>query len=113
MQKLIVSILIGCIGCATLVSASEINQATIKRLMLDRVFEGKVFVQLNKHQSAPIECHDNDHWEYVLDITDDYGKAMYSTLLSLHASGKAGLFRGDETCSLYHSAETLRRVEAK
>ncbi len=94
-------------------TASEIEPAVVKRLMLDRVFEGKVFIQLDCHQTSPIECHDNESWEYVLDITDEYGKAMYSTLLSLYASGKPGLFRGDETCSLYHSAETLRRVEAK
>lgn len=95
------------------VFATEISSATIKRLMLDRSMTGKVFVSLDKHQTNSVACHTLAHWEFVLDISDDFGKALYSSLLSLQASGRSALFRGDDACSLYPQIETLRRIELK
>ena len=93
--------------------ASEIDSATIKRLMIDRDFGEKVFIELDRHQLSPEQCHTNTSWEYVLDISDQLGKAMYSSLLALYASGKPGEFHGTETCMLYSTIEDLERVEMK
>ena len=95
------------------IEATEVTSASVKKIMMDRNLIGKVFIQLNVRQPSTIECHHNSSWEYVLDITDDYGKHMYSTLLTLYASGKQGLFAGDNLCSQYKNIETLRRIEAK
>ena len=93
--------------------ATVIDGASIKRLMLDRSLDGRVFIELDRSQDQKIGCHTNTGWEYVLDITDEFGKAMYSMLLSLQASGKPAYFRGKDNCSVYSQIETLRRIEAK
>jgi hypothetical protein len=81
--------------------------------MQDRLYPGELFIQLDRDQTSPFECHSNPSWEYVLDISDDQGKQMYSSLFTLYSSGKAGLFKGIDNCSLYNNIETLGRIELK
>jgi hypothetical protein len=93
--------------------AGELDGVIVKRIMHDRSQAGKVFIELDRKQTSPASCHNNHNWQYVLDISDNYGKAMYSTLLSLHMSGKQALFRGTQECTLFGSVETLGRIEIK
>lgn len=92
--------------------AAEVPSSTIENLMLDRHHHGKAFIKLRDRQGTPISCHTNTNWEFIMDITDEQGKAMYAMLLALKASQQPARFYGDSNCSLYHNIETLRRIEA-
>lgn len=95
------------------VQAEEIVDAKIKRLMLDRSYGGQLFIELDRHQSNPVECHGTTAWQFILDVSDDLGKQMYASLLAWHTSGKVATFKGNDLCSLHESIETLHRVELK
>lgn len=94
-------------------SAAEVDMAIVKRLMIDRSYGEKVFIHLDKRQSPTISCHTISSWEYILDISDALGKSMYSSILTLYASGKPSKFVGTDSCSLNSEIETLNRVELK
>ncbi|WP_298773509.1 hypothetical protein [uncultured Shewanella sp.] len=91
--------------------ATEITSAKITQLMLDRNYTDKVFIQLDKKNTAGDTCHDNTRWEYVLDISDNLGKTIYSSLLASFAAGKTVNLKGTNNCLLYTGVETLSRVE--
>lgn len=100
--------------CISFVSHSaEIDESAISRLMIDRNHGVLIFIDLDKGHSSPIACHSSSSWQFVLDISDDLGKQIYSSLLALYASGREGLFAGEGNCNLYNGIETLRRVELK
>lgn len=91
-------------------SAGDVSSAQIETLMLDRNHGEKVFIKLNKKHTYPINCHKNS-WEYILDISDDLGKSIYSSLLASYAAGTTVNFIGSSSCSLYPNIESLRRIE--
>jgi len=90
--------------------AADISAAKIKTLMLDRNHGIKVLIKLDKTQATPIGCHANS-WQYVLDISDELGRVIYSSLLASYAAGKTVNFMGTTSCSLHLNIETLRRIE--
>lgn len=90
--------------------AADISAAKIDTLMLDRGHGAKVYIKLNKTHSTPINCQTNS-WQYVLDISDELGKIIYSSLLASYAAGKTVNFIGTTSCSLHLNIETLRRIE--
>ncbi len=90
--------------------AGEIRSAKIETLMVDRAHGAKVFIKLDKTHPTPINCHANN-WQFVLDISDDLGKTLYSNLLTSYAAGKTIHLKGTSSCSLYPNIETLRRIE--
>jgi len=93
-------------------AAPDVNQAQIIKLMLDRGHDGeRVYIKLDKRQSKSVSCHSNVSWEYVLDISDSFGKSIYSALLTSYASGKKIDYSGYGNCNLFRSIETLRRIE--
>jgi hypothetical protein len=110
-MKMIIAICLYWFG--HIVVAGQIDDALVKRIMLDRQYGEKVFIELEKRHTNLASCHSNNHWQYVLDISDDYGKAMFSSILSLHLAGRKALFNGTDNCSLYRNIETLSRIEAK
>ena len=93
--------------------AASVDNATVIRLMFDRNYGEKVYIQLDKHQASPITCHSNSSWEFVLDISDPLGKSMYSSVLALYVSGKNAEFIGTGSCGLHDTIEDLRRIELK
>lgn len=93
--------------------ATEYDNVTIKRLMLHRNFNDVVFIDLDIESPTRLECHENNEWDYVLNISDDFGRAIYSTLLAMKASQSSGLFTGNGLCNVYDYAESLKRVQFK
>ncbi|QGX41533.1 hypothetical protein [Permianibacter aggregans] len=91
--------------------ASQVSEAKIKRLMMDDSLPSKVYIELSAMQSDRISCHENESWNYVLDLQSTSAREFYSMLLTMHASGRAGLFKGTGTCSKHPDIETLKRVE--
>lgn len=93
--------------------AAEITSAKITQLMLDRHYTDKAFIQLDKKNISAPTCHDNSTWEYVLDISDSFGKTIYSSLLASFAAGKTVNLTGTNNCALFTGIETLNRVEIR
>ncbi len=95
------------------VMAIKHSNVSVTGFSLHRNFENVVFVQLSSENPSRLECHANENWDFVLDISNDFGKAMYSTLLTMKASGSTGTFTGTGQCNtqLYQYAEELLRIE--
>lgn len=98
------------ICAATNSMASSTHSAIIKDLMLDRDQGSKVFINLDIRTSSLESCHSNTTWEYVLDISDELGLSIYSSLLTLYATGKPASFKGTGICTLFPTIEDLRKV---
>lgn len=96
---------------ATPASAEPLDNAAIKKLMLDAKYGQVLYIRLDKHQTSPTECHINGAWEYVVDISTPLGEKFYSNLLTLYASGRPARFDGNGQCNFHDGIETLRRVE--
>lgn len=92
---------------------TTLDGATIKSLMLDRGNGHKVYIRLSSHQPQPVQCHTNTSWEFVLDLSDAMGRDIYSSLLTLYATGKPGRFVGTTMCEVHDNIETLQRLELK
>jgi len=97
--------------------ASEIANTKITKLMIDKNHNlgMAVFIKTDgvANRTLGLGCHDNVSWDYVLDISEEYGKQMYSMLLTARASQKDIKLVGvnQSTCDVYSNIETLRRVE--
>lgn len=93
--------------------AEDIDNAVVERVMLATNLPNKVYVKLDRHQNSPIACHTNTSWEYVIDASTETGKFMYSSILTLYASGKKAKFSGVGNCDVHPNIDTLRRLELK
>jgi len=107
-QKIVIFITLLCVSGSVL--ASDFENAEIKRLMLYRDFPDLVFIDLELERTDFLSCHTNRNWDFILDISDDFGKAIYSALLSMRLSGQHGKFTGTGSCSRYSYSETLKRI---
>jgi hypothetical protein len=93
--------------------SSEYNNVTISRLMIDKAYGNKVFVELSTSQVPTAECHQSNGWHYALGLSDGVDEKIYAMLLTLQASGKPARFVGTGHCDLHDKIETLNRVEMK
>ena len=74
---------------STNASASEIINAKITKLMVDRNHGAIVFIQTDgvSDRTPGAGCHTNSTWDYVSDLTDTAGQEIYSTLRSKSQPG--------------------------
>ena len=97
------------------VSASEILNSHVTKLMIDKNHGTIVFIQTDgtSDRTPDTGCHINSTWDYVADLTDATGQEIYSALLAAKASQQEVSLRGkgQSTCDLYGNVETLRRIE--
>jgi len=96
-------------------SASEILNAHITKLMIDKNHGTIVFIKTDgtSDRTPGAGCHTNASWDYVADLTDATGQEIFSTLLAARASQQEVSLRGkgQSICDLYGNVETLRRIE--
>ena len=92
-------------ACATSVATS------ISEIMVDRSHGEKAFIAL-KINPSDAGYGVNGSWRFVLDISDGIGKALYTNLLTLYATGKSARFTGSYLCTRVHTGiEELTRIE--
>lgn len=92
--------------------ASEINNTTITRLMMDSVYGSKVFIQVEGSAYRDSgHCHINSTWDYVISTNDEFGKQIHSQLLMAYAAKKQIKIIGSDLCIVNGNLEGLRRLE--
>ena len=96
------------------INASEILNAHITKLMIDKNHGTIVFIQTDgtSDRTPGAGCHTNTTWDYVAGLADGSGQEIFSTLLAARASQQEVSLRGkgQSTCDLYGNVETLRRI---
>ena len=96
-------------------SASEILNAKITKLMIDKNHGSIVFIKTDgtSDRTPGAGCHTNASWDYVADLADASGQEIFSTLLAARASQQEVSLRGkgQSICDIHSKVETLRRVE--
>lgn len=91
--------------------ATEASKAKIIRLDLAKSY-GSVLIKLNTSTPIKASCHQNTGWDYVMPISSDIDKTMFSILLAAYMSGKSITIAGSDACSqpLVGAVETAVRV---
>ena len=96
-------------------SASEILNAKITKLMIDENLGTIVFIKTDgtSDRTPGAGCHTNASWDYVADLADATGLEIFSTLLAARASQQEVSLRGkgQSICDIHSKVETLRRIE--
>ena len=115
MDSIKLTALLGLLILCLSTEASEILNAKITRLMIDRNHGAIVFIQTDgvSDRTPGAGCHTNSTWDYVSDLTDTAGQEIYSTLLAAKVSQETISLRGkgQSVCDLHSSIESLSRVE--
>ena len=97
------------------ISASEILNAHITKLMIDKNHGTIVFIKTDgtSDRTPGAGCHTNASWDYVADLADASGQEIFSTLLAARAGQQEVSLRGkgQSICDLHSGVETLRRIE--
>ena len=96
---------------STAMSATEVANTQIEELSLVREYGEFVFVKLQ--DSAPrSDCSTNGYWDYTLPLDTEFGRVLYSTILSAYMAGKSVSISGNSNglCSEFGSVETLNSV---
>jgi len=92
--------------------AGVVQEGVITRLMIDKVHGNKLFIKVSGTHSEKLECHTNGTWQFVMPLSQELDKTIYvSMLLAAHASGKKIRLDGNNSCDVFGSIETLRRIE--
>lgn len=92
--------------------ASDIQNVKLERLMVDTAHGDKLFVKVSGAAPQGPECSINGTWQYVLALDTELKKGtMTSFLLSAYMSGSSDRLIGTDSCEVYGSIETLRRIE--
>lgn len=66
----------------------ESGYTTITRVGLASNIGDRVFTRISTTPTAVTSCHVDSTWQFVLDISNDWGKHTYAMLLAAHASGR-------------------------
>ena len=95
--------------------ASEILNAHIIKLMIDKNHGSIVFIKTDgtSDRTPGAGCHTNASWDYVAGLADGSGQEIFPTLLAARASQQEVSLRGkgQSICDIHSNVETLRRVE--
>jgi hypothetical protein len=94
------------------VFAGGISSAKINNIMLDKNHGIKAYIELSKDMPSrdDASCHNSGRWEYVVEISTEYGEKLYSNLLVAYSTQKPANFSGTGEC-LHAGIEELRRLE--
>jgi len=86
-------------------------EGKVKKIAIDRTYTtAKAFVTVAGDKSNTPACHTNRSWSFALPLVTDLDRAVYSMLLSAHATGKTALLEGRGLCDVHSSIETLTYV---
>lgn len=96
------------ISLASTVFAGGQITGQIKTIAIDRTYVSpKAFVQVTGDKENSPSCHTNSSWSFALPLETDEDRAVYSLLLSAHATGKTAQLEGRGLCEVHSSIETL------
>lgn len=92
--------------------AASVSNTEISMVMIERQNGAKVFLKttVNKAAGSPT-CHTNASWSFVLPLTTDTDKAIYSALLAAKSAGRKVNLVGAGECNTHTAIETLTRVD--
>jgi len=108
--KLIITLVVLFSSFASLASTTSITK--IKEIMLDQNNGIKVYLKVE--DSLPnVGCRTNLNWPFVIDISTDFGRSLYSALLMSYASKSKVIVHGFGTCTVHNGVETVKRIEFK
>jgi hypothetical protein len=107
-----VSVLLASIMAAPTGFAATVSNTEIKMVMIERQHGAKVFLttMVAKTANSPT-CHTNASWAFVLPLTTDTDKAIYSALLAAKSAGRKVNLVGAGECNTHAAIETLTRVD--
>lgn len=92
--------------------AATVSNTGISVVMIDRKNGAKVFVKTSVIKTANNPtCHTNTSWAFVLPLTNELEKAMYSAILAAKNTGKKVNLVGTGDCGTHTGIETLNRIE--
>lgn len=89
-------------------AATQVENTKIKELYLSKKHGDFVFIRLD--MPAPRSaCSKNGTWDYTLELSSEFGRAMYSTVLSAYVAGKSLTATGNDggLCNETGSVESL------
>jgi hypothetical protein len=98
---------------STFVNAdSSVWNAKITHIMQDAGYPEFMFIDIDKEPSNRPDCHTHPRYEYVVDLTTDFGKRVQSLVLSAYMASQNVhiLGAGDDDCNV-NNIEILRRLE--
>lgn len=96
---------------SALSNAGEV-EGTVIKIATDRIYNPpKVFILIAGNKSNIPTCQTNTNWSFALPLDTEQDKAIFSLLLSAHATGKTALLEGRGACDVHSSIETLSYVE--
>ena len=91
--------------------ANSVATGSVKVISMDRSYStGKVFIKVSGDKSNNPGCHNNSSWSYVLPLVDELDKAIFSSLLSAHATEKEVQLEGKGLCDFHSNIETLTYI---
>ncbi len=80
----------------------------VNNIAIDRIYEPpRAFIKVAGDKSDAPACHTNSKWSFALPLETEEDYAVYSLLLSAHATGKEAVLEGRGLCDVHSSVETL------
>lgn len=93
--------------------ASTTVITNIKEIMLDQDNGVKLYFKVTESTPTDGSCRTNQNWPYVLDISTEFGKSMYSAILAAYIGKLDIQVFGYGTCDIHNAVETVKRIELK
>lgn len=97
-------------------SADEFSVTTkIKSIYMGPHYGSKVFIEVHDRPSGarPSGCMENANFDFVLDLSNEFGKEYYSALLSAYAADRIVRLQSFDDCNVYPSIPTLKTMWMK
>ena len=77
-------------------ASSRESGSEVKRLYVNK--QGWVLFTLEDGVNEKPACNTNNIWDFGFKLSENYGREMYSALLSAHATGKSIIVGHGDTC---------------
>ena len=110
-MKKYIAFLIFCLPSVALSSTTGVT--TIKEIMLDQYNGMNVYFSVAQSLPATDGCRANVDWPFVVDISTEFGKNLYSAILASYVSKSKVRVFGFGTCNVHTAVETVKRIEFK
>lgn len=87
-------------------------EGAITELAIDRVYgEAKVFIQASGNKDSNPSCHTNSNWSFVLPLSTDLDRNIFSMLLTARATQGTLRLQGRGLCDVHTGMETLSYIK--
>jgi hypothetical protein len=89
---------------------SSAANVTVISIQLNKSVPNVAFIRVSAVPTGRPACATHTFWHYTLSMSDDFGRAMYATLLALYTSGGIADLGGAGVCTEFGSMESLKAV---